>query len=93
MRELDCYDQLSQNRLPNMRNITGLTCGSIRQLCAMIATTLSVREQTRPPILGLFNSGVVALIYLRRNRLQAKLGETYGVSQSTVGRAVTRVTP
>ncbi len=36
---------------------------------------------------------VVTLTYLRRNRIQAEIGESYGVSQSTVSRAVTALTP
>ena len=35
----------------------------------------------------------VALAYMRRNRVQAELAETYGVSQPTISRAITRVTP
>jgi len=45
-----------------------------------------------PPILGLFTSVVVTLTYLRRNRVQAEIGESYGVSQSTISRAVTALT-
>ena len=48
---------------------------------------------TWPPILGLFTSVVVTLTYLRRNRIQAEIGESYGVSQSTISRAVTALTP
>ena len=48
---------------------------------------------TWPPILGLFTSVVVTLTYLRRNRIQAEIGESYKVSQSTVSRAVTALTP
>ena len=36
---------------------------------------------------------VVTLGYLRRNRVQAELAETYGVSQSTISRAVSALTP
>jgi hypothetical protein len=36
---------------------------------------------------------VVALTYIRRNRVQVELAETYGVSQSTISRAVTGITP
>lgn len=36
---------------------------------------------------------VVALIYMRRNRVQAEIAETYEVSQSTISRAVTGMTP
>ncbi|QIZ39740.1 hypothetical protein FDZ84_23490 [Saccharopolyspora sp. ASAGF58] len=50
-------------------------------------------NQPWPPILGLWNSVVVALTYLRRNRVQAEIAETYGVSQPSISRAVTTVTP
>jgi hypothetical protein len=46
-----------------------------------------------PPILSLFKSVVVALAYLRRNHVQQELAEYYGVSQSTISRAITAVTP
>ena len=46
-----------------------------------------------PLVLGLWNSIVVALAYLRRNRVQAAIGEQFGVSRPTVSRAVTALTP
>lgn len=46
-----------------------------------------------PPILGLYKSLVVALTYMRRNRVQAEIAEMYDVSQSTISRAVTGMTP
>ncbi len=45
-----------------------------------------------PPVLGLLKSIVVTLTYLRRNRVQAEIGEPFGVSQPTVSRAVTALT-
>lgn len=36
---------------------------------------------------------MVTLTYLRRNRVQAELAETFDVSQSTISRAVTGLTP
>ncbi|XGP79118.1 transposase [Actinokineospora auranticolor] len=36
---------------------------------------------------------VVTLAYLRRNRVQAELAETFEVSQSTISRAIAAVTP
>ena len=52
-----------------------------------------MKTATWPPILGLFKSVVVTLAYLRRNRVQEELAETYGVSQSTISRAITAITP
>jgi hypothetical protein len=36
---------------------------------------------------------VIALTYMRRNRVQAELAETFGVSRSTISRAVSAITP
>jgi hypothetical protein len=76
-----------------MYHTTGFSRDSITDLCAMIHGSTMGEKQTWPPILGLFTSVVVALTYMRRNRVQAELAETYGVSQSTISRAVARVTP
>jgi DDE superfamily endonuclease len=35
---------------------------------------------------------VITLTYMRRNRVQAELAETYDVSQSTISRAITGIT-
>jgi hypothetical protein len=45
-----------------------------------------------PPVLGLFRSAVAALTYMRRNRVQAEIAESFGVSQPTVSRAVSAMT-
>lgn len=44
-------------------------------------------------MLGLYRSVVVALTYLRRNRVQAEIAETFDVSQPTISRAICTVTP
>ena len=36
---------------------------------------------------------VVTLTYLRRNRVQAEIGETFSVSQPTISRAISALTP
>jgi hypothetical protein len=46
-----------------------------------------------PPVLGLRKSVMITLTYLRRNRAQAEIGEDYGVSQPTVSRAISAITP
>jgi hypothetical protein len=76
-----------------MYHTTGLTRDRIVDLCAMIHENTRGAEQPWPPILGLFKSVVVALTYMRRNRVQMELAETYEVSQSTISRAITRITP
>ena len=76
---------------------TGFSRREVQELCALVAEVqLSVadaEQRTWPPILGLSGAVVVALTYLRRNRVQCELAETYGVSQSTISRAISVVTP
>lgn len=76
-----------------MYHTTGLTRERILALCALIHNATLGQSRDWPPILGLVDSVVVALTYLRRNRVQVELAETYGVSQSTISRAITAVTP
>jgi hypothetical protein len=76
-----------------MYHTTGLSREHIVDLCAEIRNKTADEKNPWPPILGLFKSVVVTLAYLRRNRVQAELAETYGVSQSTISRAITAVTP
>jgi len=75
-----------------MYHTTGLFRNQIEDLCAMVHKEMVGKKATWPPILGLFKSVVVTLTYMRRNRVQAELAETYDVSQSTISRAVTTMT-
>lgn len=77
-----------------MYHTTGFTRDEIVDLCAMLhSCELEPGINHWPPILGLFKSVVVTLTYLRRNRVQAELAESFGVSQPTISRAISRVTP
>ena len=77
-----------------MYHTTGFTRDRIVEMCALVdAGSEDVDGASWPPILGLFDSVVVTLTYLRRNRVQAELAEAFGVSQSTISRAVTALTP
>ena len=79
---------------PHVYHITGLSRDEIVELCAMIHSAGTEPEDSKwPPSLGLFNSIVVTLTYLRRNRVQEELAETYGTSQPTVSRAISAITP
>ena len=77
-----------------MYHTTGFKKDDIFELSALVYET-GIRSGAHgyPPILNLFKSVVVALTYMRRNRVQQELAETYGVSQSTISRAITAVTP
>ncbi|MQA62889.1 MAG: transposase, partial [Actinophytocola sp.] len=77
-----------------MYHTTGFTKDQIVDLCALVhVATKEDQAADWPPILGLFNSMVVALTYVRRNRVQSEIGEAFGVSQSTISRAVTALVP
>jgi hypothetical protein len=77
-----------------MYHTTGFTNAEIAELARLVKNAKKDNgETTWPPILGLFNSVAVTLAYLRRNRVQAELAETFGVSQPTISRAVTSLTP
>jgi hypothetical protein len=72
---------------------TGFYPDEIVDLCALIHKETVDTGRTWPPILGLYKSVVITLTYLRHNRVQEELGETYGVSQPTTSRAITALTP
>jgi DDE superfamily endonuclease/Helix-turn-helix of DDE superfamily endonuclease len=77
-----------------MYHTTGLTKDEITELCAMVYSC--EREpgiNHWPPILGLFKSIAAMLTYARRNRVQAEIAEAFGVSQPTISRAVSGITP
>ena len=77
-----------------MYHTTGLTKDEIIDLCSMVRSAEPEPSTNHwPPILGLYTSMVIALTYIRRNRVQVELAETYGVSQSTISRAVAGITP
>lgn len=78
-----------------MYHTTGFSRDEIVELCAQIREVVAVSEGGAkwPPILGLFKSVVVTLTYLRRNHVQQELAEYFGVSQSTISRAITVLTP
>ena len=72
----------------------GFTKDEIYALCGLVRReTTDAQENVWPPILGLFKAVVVTLTYLRRNRVQAELAETFGVSQPTISRAISGLTP
>jgi hypothetical protein len=77
-----------------MYHTTGLSRDKIEDLCSIIAASgMKAGNAGWPPILGLFRSVVVTLTYLRRNRAQAEIAEAHDVSQSTISRAITALTP
>ncbi len=76
-----------------MYHTTGFSKDEITELCALVhARDTSSGGDGYPPILGLFNSVVVTLTYLRRNHVQQELAEYYWTSQSTISRAIAAIT-
>jgi hypothetical protein len=76
-----------------MYHTTGFTRDEIVDLCVMVRSAELEPDTNWPPILGLFKSVVVVLSYLRRNRVQVELAEYFEVSQPTISRAITGLTP
>jgi len=77
-----------------MYHTTGFTHDELIDICLLIASAEHASDSARwPPCLGLLNSVAATLAYLRHNRTQSEIGETLGVSQSTVSRAITAITP
>ena len=73
---------------------TGFSPDEISALCEMALHAAAESGKAGwPPCLGLYNSVVVTLSYLRRNRVQAELAEAYGISQPTVSRAISALMP
>jgi hypothetical protein len=77
-----------------MYHTTGFTKAEITELCARIeARELSPGIRRWPPILGLRDVLTVTSTYLRRSRVQAEIAENYRVSQPTISRAISAITP
>src|ERR1700751_933592 len=77
-----------------MYNTTGFTSAEIPELCERIESLgLAPGMRPWPPVLGLRRALTATLAYFRRNRVQAEIAEDYGVSQPTISRAISAVTP
>src|SRR5437588_8407863 len=77
-----------------MYHITGFDRNEVIDLCVLINSAERGPDAAKcPPILGLFKSVTVALAYMRHNRTQAEIGESFGVSQPTISRAIKVITP
>ena len=77
-----------------MYHTTGFSQEEILDLCEMaLREAANAGRAAWPPCLGLYKSVVVTLTYNRRNRAQAEIGESWGVSQSTISRAVSAIMP
>jgi hypothetical protein len=78
----------------HVHHTTGFDREEIIDLCIRINSVQpGAGSPNWPPCLGLFRSVVAALTYMRHNRTQAEIGESLGVSQPTISRAISAVTP
>jgi DDE superfamily endonuclease/Helix-turn-helix of DDE superfamily endonuclease len=77
-----------------MYHTTGLSREEISGLCVMAwQAAAETGKGAWPPSLGLYKSVLVTLSYLRRNRVQAEIAESFGVSQPTISRAISAIVP
>jgi hypothetical protein len=77
-----------------MYHTTGFDREEVIDLCIRINSVDRGPEAMNwPPCLGLFKSVTVTLTYMRHNRTQSEIGESFGVSQSTISRAISAITP
>jgi hypothetical protein len=78
-----------------MRYSTGLTCDQLKTLYQWIQEDFKLAgiSPPVPPVLGLYQSMIIALIYVRTNRTQAEIAESMHLSQPTISRAITALTP
>ena len=75
-----------------MYHTTGFAREEISGLCVLIwQAAAETGKGPWPPSLGLYNSVLVTLSYLRRNRVQAEIAESFGVSQPTISRAISAI--
>jgi hypothetical protein len=74
---------------------TGLYRPEYLMLVEMIREEVAAKNllPTWPPSLGLTRSVRATLIYIRRNRVQVDIAETFDVSQPTISRAIAAITP
>src|SRR6201985_2915303 len=77
-----------------MYHTTGFDREEIIDLCIRINSADSgTGAPAWPPSLGLFKSVTATLTYMRHNRTQSEIGESLGVSQPTISRAISAITP
>ena len=77
-----------------MYHTTGFTSDELIDICVLITSVDREPDAANwPPCLGLLDSVVATLAYLRHNRTQVEIGESLGVSQPTISRAITVITP
>jgi Helix-turn-helix of DDE superfamily endonuclease len=78
----------------HMYHTTGFDREEIIDLCIRInSTERGMGTPGWPPCPGLFKSVAATLPYMRHNRTQSEIGESLGVSQPTISRVISAITP
>src|ERR1022692_5085343 len=78
----------------HMYHTIGFVREEIVDLCILINSVDREPGASKWPLcLGLYKSVITTLSYLRHNRTQAEIGESFGVSQPTISRAISAITP
>ena len=77
-----------------MYRTTGFGHDKVVDLCVILdSAEHNVNAPKWPPCLSLFKSVAAALTYMRHNRTQAGISESFGVSHPTISHAITVITP
>ena len=85
---------VQKKRATGMYHTTGFSQDEVIDLCVLINSAKRGSGFVKwPPILGLFKSVAATLTYMRHNRTQSEIGESLGVSQPTISRAIKAITP
>jgi hypothetical protein len=91
---LSYHTPIRKKRAIGMYHTTGFSRDEVVDLCVLINSVEHAPDAVKwPPILGLFKSVTVSLAYMRHNRTQSEIGESFGVSQSTISRAISAIIP
>ena len=89
---LGYHTQSGKKRAIGMYHTTGFSHDEVIDLCVLINSAEHAPDFLKwPPILGLFKSVAATLSYMRHNRTQAEIGESFGVSQPTISHGIGKV--
>ena len=83
------YDTIKDNKREDFKRLTGVHKETFQTMLDVL--TQGIRAFGRPPKLCLADRLLMALMYWREYRTQFHIAQTYGVSEATVCRTVTKV--
>jgi len=80
------HEKIKNYRNAKFKRLTGVKKETYKMMLEVLETGL--RKFGRPPALSRADQLLVTLMYWREYRTQFHIGETYGVSESTVSRTI-----